>query len=129
MFSVPETVPFRLTQNMVQAMGVLGTEGSFRKCCEITMRLLQHRKNVLISYLRPFVFDALSHNSRSEEPINQESLAAINNIKKKLDGLPRKYKKFLDIPLSSEGHVKFIIQEAMSSENLSVMYYPWGPHI
>ena len=27
---VPETVPFRLTQNMVQAMGPTGTEGPFR---------------------------------------------------------------------------------------------------
>ncbi|KAJ3613478.1 hypothetical protein NHX12_019727 [Muraenolepis orangiensis] len=35
-FDVPEVVPFRLTQNMVHAMGPMGTEGLFRQACEYT---------------------------------------------------------------------------------------------
>jgi serine/threonine-protein kinase ATR len=130
--SVPETVPFRLTQSMVEAMGILGTEGSFRKCCEVTMSLLQNRKNVLVSYLRPFVFDPLIRNfsQQSEhEPVNHQSLNAINTIKRKLDGYVRKFQKFLEIPLSSEGHVKVIIEEATSDVNLSRMYFFWNPYI
>lgn len=127
---MPETVPFRLTRCMIDAMGVLETEGSYRKCCEFTMRLLQHRKNVLVSYLRPFVFDPLIQNfSPDFEPINENSLAAINNIKRKLDGYARKYRKFLDFPLSPEGHVKFIIDEATSPENLAYMYFYWNPYV
>ena len=33
----PEKVPFRLTRNMVDAMGLSGVEGVFRSVCEITM--------------------------------------------------------------------------------------------
>ncbi|KAJ2748090.1 hypothetical protein GGI19_006264, partial [Coemansia pectinata] len=33
----PEKVPFRLTHNMVDAMGVTGYEGTFRKTCEMTL--------------------------------------------------------------------------------------------
>lgn len=38
LFEIPEVVPFRLTHNMVHAMGPLGVEGSYRRCCEITMK-------------------------------------------------------------------------------------------
>ena len=34
----PELVPFRLTQNIVDAFGPAGYEGPFRRCCEITMQ-------------------------------------------------------------------------------------------
>lgn len=33
----PETVPFRLTQNCVSALGVTGIEGVFRRTCELCM--------------------------------------------------------------------------------------------
>lgn len=130
-FSIPETVPFRLTQNMVEAMGVLGTEGPFRKCCEVTLALLQNRKNVLMSYLRPFVFDPLIRNfsPTDNEPINAESMVAINMIRRKLNGYCRKYKTFLEIPLSTEGHVRVIIEEATSDANLAVMYFHWNPFV
>ena len=116
---------------MVAAMGVLGAEGSFRKCCEIIVRLLQTRKNVLVSYLRPFVFDPLIKNFRrgENEPVNQDSLKAIQSIQRKLDGFVRKYGSFVDIPLSTEGIVKIIIEESTSDENLSVMYFHWNPYI
>jgi phosphatidylinositol kinase/protein kinase (PI-3 family) len=95
------------------------------------MQLLQHRKNVLISYLRPFVFDPLIQNFNpcDNEPINASSLVAINNIKRKLNGIPRKYQTFMDIPLSPEGHIKFIIDEAKNPANLSRMYFYWSPYV
>jgi Phosphatidylinositol 3- and 4-kinase len=34
----PEMVPFRLTQNMIDAFGVSGHEGAFRRACEISMQ-------------------------------------------------------------------------------------------
>ena len=33
---IPEVVPFRLTRNMVQAMGPTGYEGPFRIACEVS---------------------------------------------------------------------------------------------
>ena len=37
----PEVVPFRLTQNMVDGLGVLGTEGLFRLSCQSSLDLLR----------------------------------------------------------------------------------------
>ena len=34
---VPELVPFRLTRDIIDGMGVNKTEGIFRRCCEFTM--------------------------------------------------------------------------------------------
>ena len=36
----PEVVPFRLTQNMIDAFGVSGQEGVFRRTAEITLQVL-----------------------------------------------------------------------------------------
>ena len=32
-------VPFRLTQNLVDAFGVSGYEGAFRRACEVTLQV------------------------------------------------------------------------------------------
>lgn len=58
-FDWPERVPFRLTQNMVGAMGPLGVEGLFRKSCAITLRVLRENTNTLMSIVAPFVYDPL----------------------------------------------------------------------
>lgn len=47
-FDVPEVVPFRLTQNMVHAMGPMGTEGLFRQACEVTLRLMRDQSEPLM---------------------------------------------------------------------------------
>lgn len=55
----PEIVPFRLTANMVDAMGLSGFEGAFRTCCEATMRVLRGRKGILMNQLESFLHDPL----------------------------------------------------------------------
>ena len=37
--AIPEMVPFRLTQNLVDAFGVSGYEGAFRRACEVTLQV------------------------------------------------------------------------------------------
>ncbi|CAD7704331.1 unnamed protein product, partial [Ostreobium quekettii] len=37
--TVPEIVPFRLTQNMIDGFGVSGVEGVYRKCAEISLQV------------------------------------------------------------------------------------------
>jgi len=49
-FEVPEIVPFRLTHNMVNGMGPMGTEGLFRRACEVTMRLMRDQREPLMRY-------------------------------------------------------------------------------
>jgi serine/threonine-protein kinase ATR len=56
---VPEIVPFRLTHNMIEAMGPLGYEGIFRKTCEVSLKILRDYKEPLITILKTFIYDPL----------------------------------------------------------------------
>lgn len=47
--AVPEVVPFRLTNNLIDAMGVLGYKGLFTTTCEQTMDVLLRNKDALMS--------------------------------------------------------------------------------
>lgn len=44
----PEMVPFRLTQNIIDAFGVSGHEGAYRRVCEITLRVLREHREVIV---------------------------------------------------------------------------------
>ncbi len=92
--AVPEVVPFRLTHNMVNAMGPLGLDGPFRKCCEITLRILQKESNTLMSFLRPFVYDPLvswerqiDSSNRDSERTDRNATKYVNEIEKRLKGI------------------------------------------
>lgn len=130
----PETVPFRLTHNMTDAMGVLGIEGPFRKSCEIFLRVMQKEKNTLMSYLRPLVYD-VPHKATAVQrcttaeyvEMNYTQVMNVKDIEMRLKGVVRKYGGTSGIPLSTEGQVNFIIEEATSVENLCQMYYGWAP--
>jgi PI-3-kinase-related kinase SMG-1 len=56
---VPEKVPFRLTQNMVNALGLTGVDGTYKIACEHTLRVLRKNKEVLLTLLEAFVYDPL----------------------------------------------------------------------
>ncbi|KAJ1942430.1 hypothetical protein FBU59_003201, partial [Linderina macrospora] len=66
----PEIVPFRLTQNMVDAMGITGYEGTFPKTCEITLRLLCENRDALMSVLETLVHDPLIEWTRHRQRSN-----------------------------------------------------------
>ncbi|XP_067939464.1 serine/threonine-protein kinase SMG1-like [Watersipora subatra] len=56
---VPERVPFRLTSNMVAAMGATGVEGIFRSACEHTIKSMRLGRETLLTLLEAFVYDPL----------------------------------------------------------------------
>ncbi|XP_037938789.1 serine/threonine-protein kinase Smg1 [Teleopsis dalmanni] len=56
---VPEKVPFRMTPNLVEAMGLTGIEGAFRLGCEYVMKTLRKEKETLLTLLEAFVYDPL----------------------------------------------------------------------
>ncbi len=58
-FETPERVPFRLTHNMVDALGVTGYEGMFRRSCEVTMAMLRREADSLLPVLTTFIYDPL----------------------------------------------------------------------
>ncbi|XP_037869832.1 serine/threonine-protein kinase SMG1 isoform X2 [Bombyx mori] len=56
---VPEKVPFRLTPNLVAALGVTGVEGIFRLACEHVLRTMRRGRETLLTLLEAFVYDPL----------------------------------------------------------------------
>ncbi|GAK67934.1 ataxia telangiectasia mutated [Moesziomyces antarcticus] len=56
---IPELVPFRLTRDLVDGMGVHGVEGTFRRCCEETLRVLRAHGDAIKTVLEVFRHDPL----------------------------------------------------------------------
>lgn len=56
---IPELVPFRLTRDMVDGMGLSGVEGVYRRCCEETLRVLRDGSDVIKTVLEVFKYDPL----------------------------------------------------------------------
>jgi len=138
-FEVPEKVPFRLTHNMVDAFGPLGIEGPFRISCEVALSVMRRQKDVLLSVLRPFVFDPLvewvnkDRGSNKGEEQSKPGLEALKNIEDRLTGNvvsgKKKNRAIVQHPLSVAGQVSHVIEEAMSEDNLCDMYWGWAPYL
>jgi ataxia telangiectasia mutated family protein len=56
---VPELVPFRLTRDIVDGMGVTKTEGVFRRCCEFTLEVLRNESYSITTILDVLRYDPL----------------------------------------------------------------------
>merc|ERR1719331_2914168 len=56
---VPERVPFRLTRDMVDGLGCLGTCGLFRRGCETTMEVLRDSAALVTAIVEVFVYDPI----------------------------------------------------------------------
>ncbi|KAF8778750.1 Serine-protein kinase ATM like protein [Argiope bruennichi] len=58
--ATPETVPFRLTRDVVDGMGINGVEGTFKRCCEKTLEVMRNSQDVLLPILEVLLHDPLS---------------------------------------------------------------------
>ncbi|XP_075154551.1 serine/threonine-protein kinase Smg1 [Haematobia irritans] len=56
---VPEKVPFRMSQNLKCALGLVGTEGSYRMACSHVLKVLRKERETLLTLLEAFVYDPL----------------------------------------------------------------------
>ena len=56
---IPEVVPFRLTRDLVDAMGYTKTEGVFRRSCEFTMDTLREERESIMTLLNVLRYDPL----------------------------------------------------------------------
>ena len=55
----PEIVPFRLTRDIVDGMGISKTEGVFRRCCEFTLDALREETYSIMTILDVLRYDPL----------------------------------------------------------------------
>ncbi|KAL9106135.1 MAG: hypothetical protein Q9227_008783 [Pyrenula ochraceoflavens] len=56
---VPEVVPFRLTRDLVDGMGITKTEGVFRRCCNFTLEALRRESYSIMTILDVLRYDPL----------------------------------------------------------------------
>ena len=59
LLKTPEVVPFRLTRDMVDGMGVGGLEGGYRRGCEEVLRVMRGSAAMVSTLLEVFVYDPL----------------------------------------------------------------------
>lgn len=125
-FEKPELVPFRLTHNMVDAMGPSGVEGPFRKTAELTYSLLRQHEDTLITILETFVHDPTADflGSRKKKRIPgvaETPQEVLEIVRSKLGGFIRGE----SVPLSTEGYVDSLLRAARDPKNLAAMYIGW----
>ncbi|KIW21549.1 hypothetical protein PV08_02129 [Exophiala spinifera] len=56
---IPEVVPFRLTRDLVDGMGMTGVEGVFRRCCNFTLGALRVDQESIMTILDVLRYDPL----------------------------------------------------------------------
>lgn len=131
---IPETVPFRLTRDIVDGFGFMGTKGSFSKLCEHSFRVLRTNKERILAIVDVLRWDPLY--SWSISPIRKKKLQDENGfqgIAPHEDGseagaaLLTVVEKLNAGGLSVEATVRELVQEATSVENLAVIYCGWCP--
>ncbi|PPJ56780.1 hypothetical protein CBER1_05957 [Cercospora berteroae] len=124
-FEKPELVPFRLTHNMVDAMGPYGFEGPFRKSSELTLGLLRQERDTLMTVLETFLYDPtadfVGKKKRTTPGVPETPAEILESVSTKLKGLLIGE----TVPLSVEGYVDALIRQATSHFRLASMYIGW----
>ncbi|GAB1729612.1 hypothetical protein NU195Hw_Modified_171t1 [Hortaea werneckii] len=126
-FEKPEMVPFRLTPNMVDAMGPYGYEGPFRKSSELTLRLLRQNRDTLLTVLETFLYDPTTDFTQTKKRrlitpgVPETPQEILDSVELKLKGLFRGE----NVPLGVEGYADVLIRQATDEFNLASMYIGW----
>ncbi|KAI1655111.1 Serine/threonine-protein kinase tel-1 [Daldinia decipiens] len=149
---VPELVPFRLTRDIVDGMGITKTEGVFRRCCEFTLDALREETYSIMTILDVLRYDPLY--SWSISPVRMAKLqdtrrdeevdgadADIDSKKKKAAGTvgvvnePSEADRALEVvrkklskTLSVTATVNDLINQATDERNLAFLYSGWAAY-
>ncbi|AYU75612.1 phosphatidylinositol kinase related protein, putative [Leishmania donovani] len=151
---VPELVPFRLTRNMIDGLGVRGTEGSLRPCAEAAMHLLRGKRELIRTILSSIMHDPLARwaigspthanhimgadtgvtgagavpqesNTRQPAPVRTHgSSADAARTLARIDAKLRGYDG--GDMLSVPTHVRKLMEDAQRVESLAVMFPGWS---
>lgn len=124
-FEKPELVPFRLTHNMVDAFGAYGYEGPFRKSCELTLGILRQNEDTLMTILETFLYDPttdfIGKKKKAVTIVPDTPEGVLESVRNKVRGLlPME-----SVPLSVEGYVQALIQQATDPFKMASMYIGW----
>jgi serine/threonine-protein kinase ATR len=127
----PECVPFRLTQNIVDGLGIAGTEGVFIRVCEIVLEILRNHRETLMTVLETFVHDPLLewYQRKQQHQSETKSFAqrALDKIQWRLEGKVVGVGAAPSLPLAPRGQARRLVDEATDWDNLGRMYIWWMP--
>ncbi|XP_048483774.1 serine-protein kinase ATM [Plutella xylostella] len=140
----PETIPFRLTQDIIAGFGCSGVEGVFRRCCEKTMQVLRDNHEALLTILEVLLCDPLYCWSITPAQANrkQNVLAsgdttltvqassglaerALLAVASKLSGTEGGVAGGVAVP----GQVARLVHAATDPANLSRLFPGWQPYL
>lgn len=134
---IPETVPFRLTRDIVDGFGITGTRGVFSKACEQTFRILRDHREHILAILDVLRWDPLY--SWTISPLTRKRLQE-EGFKSHADDVAFGHDgsegarailvvsdKLVSNGLSVEAIVRELIQDAIDPHNLALVYCGWCP--
>ena len=143
---VPEVVPFRLTRDLVDGMGITETEGVFRRCCEFTLEALRNESYSIMTILDVLRYDPLY--SWSLSPLRVKKMqeqgdegGGVAGADGEVEGGKRNedepgeadraltvVKKKLSKSLSVQATVNELISAATDERNLAVLFCGWAAY-
>lgn len=141
---VPEVVPFRLTRDLVDGMGITRTEGVFRRCCEFTLDALRNESYSIMTILDVLRYDPLYQWSLSPLRLKKMQDAQTENpalpggdgAGGKKDNEPGEADRALTVvakklskSLSVTATVNELIQQATDERNLAVLFAGWAAYV
>ncbi|XP_061389717.1 serine/threonine-protein kinase ATM [Musca vetustissima] len=132
----PETVPFRLTRDMLAPMGICGPNGVFKKSCETTMAILRNHQNVITTILEVLLYDPLyiwkvvpqindADNNNTTEEKNHIAQRALIVVQDKLEGKQTGIFGTSSVPVQ----VERLINDAINPRNLAMLFSGWDPYL
>lgn len=130
LLQVPEMVPFRLTREFVDCLGMEGVDGLLRQQMEYCLRLIAQNKELFLTVLEVFLHDPLNswkvQCTRSEneiiDKVNTNAEQVLFKIENKIVGRDLQNTESISV----EKQVDKIIKEATNENNLALMYHGWG---
>jgi ataxia telangiectasia mutated family protein len=142
---VPETVPFRLTRDIVDGMGLSGVEGVFRRCCNFTLEALRQDQYSIMTILDVLRYDPLyswsvsplrlQRMQENQGPVDGNPTAAGTLGKSRDPNEPSEADRALTVvekklgrSLSVEATVNELIRQATDELNLATLYFGWSAY-
>ena len=152
---VPELVPFRLTRDIVDGMGITKTEGVFRRCCEFTLEALREEQYSIMTILDVLRYDPLytwtisplrlaklqkgrdsddtgldDREAEAEGPAKGKKRGTGGEVNEpsEADRALEVVRKKLSKTLSVTATVNDLINQAVDEANLAVLYSGWAAY-
>ncbi|CAI8507938.1 unnamed protein product [Hanseniaspora opuntiae] len=134
---VPELVPFRLTNNIVDCLGITNVEGVFRKASEISMNLIRENEIMLLNEFEMMMIGRMKSLEQAQKYNTQTSAQSLiyvgreglsfeqilEVIRNKMRGIDPKD----SVTVSVAAQVEYLLKTAQDQELLYKMYSGWMP--